>query len=221
MAQHEYLNELGTQHLINRVKELISDIGHVVQKGVVADVAHLPALSGLKEGWMYEVQTESQTTADFVEGAGQRIAPHSEVMVVDTSTTSTPVLKWAVIGPIFDVSDRLQFGLAFPASPVNNQTFLYMGETTYTYSYNAVTPEGSENPQEEGWYVSNGAGSYELTTDTTVQGGTVYYERVATEQYVKGVIYCYDSATTSWVAQSSGDTFIPITNAEIDAMFDE
>lgn len=219
MAQNEYLNEVGTQHLIDRVKELINDIGHVVQKGVVADVAHLPALSGLKEGWMYEIQAEGQTTADFVEGAGERIAPHSEVMVVDTSTTTTPVLKWAVIGPIFDVSDRLQFGDAFPASPANNQTFLYMGETTYTYTYNAVTPEGTENPQEEGWYVSDGAGGYELTSDTEVQSGTIYYTRTATEQYVKGVIYKYSTSQSAWIAQSSGDTFVPITNAEIDTMF--
>lgn len=219
MAQKGYLNEVGTQHLIDRVKELIKDIGHVVQKGVVADVAHLPALSGLKAGWMYEIQAEGQTTADFVEGAGERIAPHSEVMVVDTSTTTTPVLKWAVIGPIFDVSDRLQFGDTFPASPVNNQTFLYMGETTYTYTYDAVTPEGTENPSEEGWYVSDGAGGYELTTDTTVQSGTIYYTRTATEQYVKGVIYKYSTSQSAWIAQSSGDTFVPITNAEIDTMF--
>lgn len=219
MAQNEYLNEVGTKHLIDRVKELINDIGHVVQKGVVADVAHLPALSGLKEGWMYEIQAEGQTTADFVEGAGERIAPHSEVMVVDTSTTTTPVLKWAVIGPIFDVSDRLQFGDTFPASPVNNQTFLYMGETTYTYTYDAVTPEGTENPNEEGWYVSDGSGGYVLTSDTEVQSGTIYYTRTATEQYVKGVIYKYNSSSGEWVAQSSGDTFVPITNAEIDTMF--
>ena len=219
MAQHEYLNEVGTQHMIDRIKELIADVGHVVQKGVVQNVAALPALAGLKDGWMYTIQEEGQTTADFIEGAGQRIAPNSEVLVVDTSATTTPVLKWAVIGPIFDVSDRLQFGISFPASPTDEQIFLYMGETTYTYTYNAVTPEGTENPQEEGWYVSDGAGGYELTTDTTVQSGTIYYTRTATEQYVKGVIYKYSTATSEWIAQSSGDSFVPITNAEIDTMF--
>lgn len=47
-----------------------------------------------------------------------------------------------------------------------------------TVSYNAVTPEGTENPQEEGWYVVDD-GEYVLTTDTAVQSGTTYYEKVS------------------------------------------
>ena len=44
------------------------------------------------------------------------------------------------------------------------------------YSYNQVTnPSG--NPQAHGWYELV-RGSYVLTTDTTVQGGKIYYERV-------------------------------------------
>lgn len=44
--------------------------------------------------------------------------------------------------------------------------------------YVEVTPVGTENPTTEGWYVRNAAGKYVLTTDTTVQSGTDYYERV-------------------------------------------
>ena len=40
--------------------------------------------------------------------------------------------------------------------------------------YIEVTPVGSENPSVEGWYVLTG-GSFILSTDTTVQGGTTYY----------------------------------------------
>jgi len=54
------------------------------------------------------------------------------------------------------------------------------GETRYTYT--AVTPEGSENPSEEGWYVENGD-SYTLSVDTTVQGGTTYYTRSSRSSY--------------------------------------
>ena len=49
-----------------------------------------------------------------------------------------------------------------------------------TYTYTAVTPEGTENPSEEGWYERTGAeGSYiyTLTTDTTVDNEKTYYER--------------------------------------------
>ena len=44
------------------------------------------------------------------------------------------------------------------------------------YTYTAVTPVGTENPAEEGWYVLVGD-SYRLTTDTTVDENVTYYER--------------------------------------------
>lgn len=42
--------------------------------------------------------------------------------------------------------------------------------------YTAVTPVGTENPKEEGWFVKSGD-NYVATTDTTVQQGTTYYEQ--------------------------------------------
>ena len=53
---------------------------------------------------------------------------------------------------------------------------------TAQYSYEAVTPKGTENPSEEGWFERSGnAGSYvyTLTDDTTIQNGVTYYERIA------------------------------------------
>ncbi len=40
--------------------------------------------------------------------------------------------------------------------------------------FNPVTPAGTENPQDEGWYELSGS-TYVLTTDTTVQSGKTYY----------------------------------------------
>ena len=54
------------------------------------------------------------------------------------------------------------------------------------YSYNAVTPVGTENPSEEGWYVLVDQ-EYVPTTDTEVQSGTTYYAR-----------------STSWVTIETG-----------------
>ena len=48
-----------------------------------------------------------------------------------------------------------------------------------TTSYSTVTPVGTENPSEEGWYVMEGA-AFVLTEDTTVVSGTTYYQRVIT-----------------------------------------
>jgi hypothetical protein len=47
-------------------------------------------------------------------------------------------------------------------------------------SYDAVTPAGTENPSEEGWYERSGSAGayvYTLTDDTTVQVGTTYYAK--------------------------------------------
>lgn len=49
-------------------------------------------------------------------------------------------------------------------------------ETTVTYT--AVSPVGSENPSEEGWYVLSG-NRYVLATDTTVDSNKTYYEATA------------------------------------------
>lgn len=48
------------------------------------------------------------------------------------------------------------------------------------YTYTEVTPVGTENPSTEGWYVESD-GVYSLTDDATVQAGTTYYTRSATD----------------------------------------
>lgn len=53
-------------------------------------------------------------------------------------------------------------------------------EPTPTYTYTEVTPVGTENPSEEGWYErsgTEGAYTYTLTTDTTVDSEKTYYTR--------------------------------------------
>jgi len=219
MADKKYLDYEGLQVLVEQIKAHFAKTGALIFQGTVATVSALPPLTGstaAKIGYVYMFTADATASADFVEGVGKPINTYDEVVCVNTGTEESPILKWQILGPVFDVSDRLQFGNAFPADPIDGQTFLYMGSTTYTY--HSVTPEGTENPQEMGWYVSNGSGGYVLTTDTTVQSGTTYYTR--TEQYVHGVIYVYNASGSEWVAQSSGDTMIAITTAQIEALFE-
>lgn len=57
---------------------------------------------------------------------------------------------------------------------------LYIKQGVTEYTYTAVTPEGTENPSEEGWYErsgTEGSYTYTLTTDTTVDQTKTYYER--------------------------------------------
>lgn len=57
------------------------------------------------------------------------------------------------------------------------QTTNQQPEPTPTPTYEEVTPEGTENPSEEGWYELV-EGEYVLTEDTTVESGKTYYIKV-------------------------------------------
>ena len=217
MADKKYLDYEGLQELVAKIKENFARTGAFSFKGTVATVSGLPALTGTghaEKGDVYMFTAEATTTADFIEGAGKPITQYDEVACMDSDGAGT--LKWCILGPVFDVSDKLTYGSSLPASPADGDTFLYLGNTTYTY--HAVSDPTGKNPQEEGWYVSDGSGGYVATSDSTPQSGTTYYTR--SEQYVKGVIYVYNASGSEWVAQSSGDTMLAITTSEIDALFD-
>ena len=66
------------------------------------------------------------------------------------------------------------------------------------YTYDAVTPVGTEDPASEGWYEEDGSGGYQLTEDTTVDPNKTYYTRTSTP-VVKGVLtvdcVCAESVT--------------------------
>lgn len=212
MATKKFLDYDGLVELVAKIDEKYAPIQALQFKGTVATISALPTIASIAAGSVYNITTGGQTTADFVEGADQTLQDGSNVVAVNTGTDTAPVMKWDILGGVFDISDRLQFGSALPASPESGQTFLYLGETTYSYA--AVTPTGDENPQESGWYEYDGS-AYTLFSDTSVNSGKTYFTR--SEQYVKGVIYVYSGS--AWVAQSSGDSFTAITNAEIDALF--
>lgn len=112
--------------------------------------------------------------------------------------TADSVMKWDILGGLFDIYDRyLEFGEEFPVDPVDGRVFLYMGETTHEfnevtpvgtenpsdkgwYEFEAVTPAGTENPSEEGWYEVVD-GKFVLTEDTTVDGTKTYYSGAVSE----------------------------------------
>ena len=216
MANKKFLDYEGLVELVEKIKEKYAPIQALQFKAIVATISALPTVAGVEPGSVYNITTGGTTTADFVEGAGETLRDGENVVAVNVGTEADPIMKWDILGGVFNINDRLQFGNTMPASPENNQTFLYMGNTTYTYT--AVTPVGTENPSEEGWYEYDAVNdTYTLTEDETVQVGTSYFTK--DEEYVKGVIYVYSSASDTWVAQSSGDSFIPITIAEIDALF--
>lgn len=81
----------------------------------------------------------------------------------------------------------------------------------YEEDYQTVTPVGTENPSEEGWYEYDGT-DYNLTTDTTVVSGKTYYEFVQTWTTEitpeNGIIYV--DLLTDMTYRWSGDMYVPI-----------
>ena len=215
MATNKYLNLEGLREFLRKTDERYASIQALVYKGVKANIAALPTVANEAIGNMYTVTEGGTTTADFVEGAGKTLQDGENVVAVNTGTDADPIMKWDILGGVFDFTDRLQFGNTMPSTDLTNgRVFMYLGNATYTYE--EVTPTGNENPSELGWYelVSD---EYVLSADTEVDDQKTYYTRV--EEYVQGVIYEYDSTVQKWVALNSGDVMTPITNLEIDALF--
>ena len=215
MATKKYLDYEGLQAFKAKCDEFYAINGALVFKGTVPTISQLPTVSGEHVGNMYNVVAAGTTTADFVEGAGKELKAGDNVVAVNVASTGSPAeMKWDILGGVFKLADKLTFGSSMPANPDNGDTFLYMGETSYTYT--AVTPSGTENPSALGWY-ENVGGEWVLSSDETVDAQKTYYVRA--EQYVKGVIYVYNASGSQWIPQTSGDIMIPITTAEVNNLF--
>jgi hypothetical protein len=68
-------------------------------------------------------------------------------------------------------------------------------------SYSVVTPEGSENPAEEGWFEESN-GEYTATSDTAVDGSKTYYQNDAAA--VVGLISKVNTLQTEVETASTG-----------------
>jgi len=225
MANKKYLDYAGLDVLVEEIDKKYGLRGALYFRGTVPTISNLPTVAGCTVGDMYNVENEGVTTADFVEGAGHEFKAGDNVVAVNIAPEGDPaVMKWDILGGIFVLKDKLTFGSSMPLNPENGDTFLYLGDTTYIYN-EVLNPPVDANPAAEGWYETgidpeSGEVIYVPTEDQTVEQGKTYYTK--DEQYVKGVIYVWSSSagpSGSWIAQSSGDIMVPITDAEIRILF--
>lgn len=159
----QYVDKQGVEAILKLLKNKISSIvDAVVFRGTVNSVADLPSLSDadIKPGDMYTVLTESQTTADFVEGAGETIDPYTEVVVVNQGTVLNPEYKWYVLGNVFTTKDKISYGQSLPSMPYDGMLFFYMGPDVTTagnelYSNSFYAYNESENTWDYLWTLSD------------------------------------------------------------------
>lgn len=217
MANKKYLDYAGLSTLVEEIENKYGLRGAMAYKGTVQTISALPTVATCRVGDMYNVVNGGTTTDDFAEGAGHEFNAGDNVVAINIAPDDAPaVMKWDVLGGIFILKDKLTFGSSMPLNPQNNDTFLYLGNTSYVYT--SVTPEEGDNPKAKYWYeYDSETEQYVETEDTTVEPGKTYYERH--EQYVKGVIYVWNGSGQEWVPQSSGDIMVPITSEEISDLF--
>lgn len=226
MATNKYLDKAGLKEVLEKLKEKFAGIEALVLQGSVANVASLPSLSdaGMRAGLLYIIESADQTNVNFIEGAGKKIDPYSEVVTINTGTAESPVYKWCFLGSVFTVKDKVSFGTAFPTAPFDGQAFLYVGEDKYTYSQ-VPSPADTDDPAVLGWFVNKGSGVYEPATEHTPEKVEILGTVVVTPYFIredvaiKGGIYKWNGTDSRWVSVSGTERMNSITEAEIDDLF--
>lgn len=162
--------------------------------------ANLPTLSASVLGNVYNVTNAFITTSDFVEGSGKSYPAGTNVVVVDTSATSTPSYKFDVLAGMVDLSGYVPTSRTVNGKALSSNISLSASDvgalasnTTYVSSVNG----------------SSGAitGIQTKANIVTSFGSTTSDSKYPSEKLVK----------TSLDAKQ--DTMTEITTAEIDALF--
>lgn len=116
---------------------------------------------------------------------GGAYTPRGSVAFANLPSTLTQ----AMTGYVYNLSDDFTTDTRFvegAGKKYSEGTNVVVADTSTT-AYNAVTPTGTENPSNEGWYEEN-SGAYAATADTTVDSGKTYYEAIVTPSFMFDVI---------------------------------
>ena len=127
-----------------------------------------------KESGLTVVQEEGDTTGDWYDYSDLVFPLTIECEFYDTGhkTVSIPAMTRAIVFQGIYNNGLGNYDNIELATPL---TWSY----DYRSDYNKVTPIGSENPHNEGWYVMNNSGNrtYNVTSDTTVDPLKTYYTK--------------------------------------------
>lgn len=238
----QYLDKHGTGRIIDNIKKRTSNIYNIKGSAIYADadyVAHAQAgdpgyevtivsvglwqlISGtwteittFKPGWVYNVANMFVTDLDFIEGAGLKVASGTNIVVVNTGTEAVPVLKFDMLARSLDL-DELQ------AKTLVTALTVFSNQTPVTYVASASLP------------VAEAVATATITDQmiaiiggTGAEAGDVYraYVEVNSVDPTQNDITWVklgNQTTVEGALQLLGNVCpnTPITDAEIDAMFD-
>lgn len=161
MSQNKYLDYPGLVRLVENIDKKYAPIQAIVFQSTVEDIEHLPVLTTVKAGWMYNIKTGGVTTDDFIDGAGHIVADGENVAAIELITGYAPII---------------------PAADADPRALGYYEVDQVNYVDVTATLETGANPQALGLYEEDALnpGTYIPTTDTTVTSSKIYYEQVTT-----------------------------------------
>ncbi len=193
----------GTDYAIN--------YNFTTHKVTISSVDEENPLSGAIAVTYYEVDTSNITASTIIGARGNdgtytgMQAAYLIYQTYDAVVNLLAIPKWSSIKSVYSAMVALMTklnghwdGFVYADIPI--------AYDSVTYEYTVVTPGGSENPSEEGWYERSGsAGSYTyaLSTDTSVDSEKTYCTRtettteVACDTIAKAVAYKAANAMNS------------------------
>lgn len=162
-------------------------LGSFAQENVSFNVQIVRTASVGDNYWTVMVFVESDRFVQATEANGWEDAPNlpgCKVLVVTADTysqfTSGLLASW-----LYDLFINGFTGNCILVAPAASTA-------APVYTYSQVTPAGTENPSEQGWYEQNAEGTYVATTDSTVTAGKIYYSRTETPGFVDAMNKAYD-----------------------------
>lgn len=159
---------------------------------------NLPTLSGDVLGNVYNVTNSFTTTNDFIEGAGKVYPANTNVVVVNTGTSSSPVYMFDALSGLLDLSgyQRTMQYSAIPTATAALATagtiIQYTGTTNTDYT-NGYFYKCVEDPENTGSYIwvqaptqeEGGSGALESPITVTTPAGGI----TSGKEYAIGTTY--------------------------------
>jgi hypothetical protein len=203
--------------LSNVDKEAVSEgASAIVDVGLYQNINDVWTLiDSFEEGYVYDIINDFTSTSDFVEGAGHTVESGTNIVVVNTGTKATPVLKYDLFSGILNLTSFQTKSLTEPLTVFENTT-----PTVYTSSASLPTEELIESATIESYMVAIIGGS-------STEAGDVYraYVETDSEDSTKNSITWVklgDQQTVEGAIAFLGNTCpnTPISDDEIDEIWD-
>lgn len=219
----QYLDKQGLTTLVKEIKKRSTNVYTIKGNAVYADEAYLTTdaattngidsvglwqdingtwtkITEVKAGWVFNIDNDFNTDADFIEGAGSKVVAGINIVAVNLGDDVTPNMKW----------DLLAMGVSLEEYQTKKLLTAYgfpVDETVDTYD---DLPD-TEYAVDGKLYLVNDTKDLYRATIPLADAAIVEYTKIGNLGTVEGAL--------ETISNTAPNT--PITDAEIEALFNE